>query len=453
MGKLKAFQEMVSGGGGNLKPLKKEKVKSIQQEKVVIGKVSGSLWRKEELTDRQLNHHVHVVGASGYGKTVFLSSIIKQRIQQGKGLLFIDLKGDIDTISKFSNFVAASERIEDLQIFSLTDQNLSVSYNLIEDGTPTQLRDKIMLALTWSEEFYKNQSASFLLKVLIGLCYLRDKQNYCFHLGTVLEAVNNSEFLEEISMRVPESDQRAKAALEDCYNFLNSSDNFKSLQGLRTQLESLVLSDFGELITSEADGINLFETISSGKIIFVFLDSRRYGETAKVIGRFILQDLKMVSARIDAELSKNQRQAFTVIIDEFADLAQEDFIGFLDRARSSKISIVVSHQEICDLLRISPEFAGRLMGNTSTLYAFLQKRPESAELISSMAGTKKSWKETMQSSKVLWWDLPTGNKSLREVEEFNIHPNIIKSLGVGHCVCVKKYPLAEAYIVRVANSD
>jgi hypothetical protein len=27
-----------------------------------------------------------------------------------------------------------------------------------------------------------------------------------------------------------------------------------------------------------------------------------------------------------------------------------------------------AHQEICDLQRISPEFAGRLMGNTSTLY-------------------------------------------------------------------------------------
>nr|BFD66167.1 hypothetical protein HAGR004_11890 [Bdellovibrio sp. HAGR004] len=105
------------------------------------------MWRKEELTEGQLNHHVHVVGASGYGMMVFISHIIKQRIEQGKGLLFIDLKGDIETIMKFSKFVAASDRIEDLQIFYLSDQKLSIPYNLIEDGTPTQLRDKIMLAL------------------------------------------------------------------------------------------------------------------------------------------------------------------------------------------------------------------------------------------------------------------------------------------------------------------
>lgn len=450
MEKFNSAQELVSGGGGNLRPSKTTGRKPVPGDRVVLGKVRGSLWRKEELTEGQLNHHVHIVGASGYGKTVLLSHIIKQRVQQGKGLLFIDLKGDIETIMKFSKFVADSDRIEDLQIFSLSDQRLSIPYNLIEDGTPTQLRDKIMLALNWSEEFYKNQSASFLLKVLIGLCYLRDKQDFRIHLGTVLEAANNAEFLEGLSLKVPESERRVKSALEDCFNFLNSQDNYKSLQGLRTQIESLVLSDFGDMITSDEPGINLYDTVSNGKIAFVFLDSRRYGETAKSVGRFILQDLKMVSARVDAEVPKEQRRPFTVIVDEFADLAQEDFIGFLDRARSSKMSVIVAHQEICDLLRISPEFAGRLMGNTSTLYAFLQKRPESAEMISAIAGTRKAWKETMQSSKILWLDVPTGNKSLREVEEFVIHPNVIKSLQVGRCVCVKKYPQARSYLVSVS---
>ena len=89
------------------------------------------------------------------------------------------------------------------------------------------------------------------------------------------------------------------------------------------------------------------------------------------------------------------------------------------------------------------------MGNTSTLYAFLQKRPESAELISSMAGTKKVWKETLRSQKLLYFDLPTGDKSIREVEEFVIHPNVIKGLKVGSCVVVKKYPQARAYCLNV----
>lgn len=420
-----------------------------KQDMVTLGKVSGSLWRKEELSEGQLNHHVHVVGASGYGKTVLLSHIIRQRIQQGKGLLFIDLKADMDTLLRFSQYAVEADRVEDLLIFSLTEKQPSLPYNIILDGTATQLRDRIMMSLVWSEEFYKNQSASYLLKLLIGLCWLRDNQSFAFHIGTILDCVNDPEKIQELAVLVPDCEVRVRTLLEECYSFLNSTENSKSLQGLRTQLESVVLSDFGDLVATNDPGINLFEAVTSGKIIFIFLDTRRYSETAKTIGKFILQDLKSVSARVDAEVPKDKRRHFSVIIDEFADLAQEDFISFLDRARSASMSIVVAHQEICDLQRISPEFAGRLMGNTSTLYAFLQKRPESAEMISGMAGTRKAWKETVQSQKFFGVDVATGAKSLREVEEFNIHPNTIKSLRVGKCVCIKKYPSSRAYLVKV----
>ena len=424
--------------------------KTQDQSKVVLGKVSGSLWRKEELSEGQLNHHVHVVGASGFGKTVFLSHIIKQRIDAGKGLLFIDLKGDIETLLKFSQYVAQANRTDDLQIFSITEKHLSLPYNLIEDGTATQLRDRIINSLNWSEEYYKNQAASFLLKLMIILCWLRDNKGMRFHLGTILDCITHVKKLIELGNEIPMSELKLKTHAHYLKDFLEAKDNFNSLQGLRTQLESIVLSDFGDLVAHDGAGINLFDTYTNSKIIFLFLDSRRYGDTAKTVGRFILQDLKSVSARVDAEIKKVDRKPMSVVIDEFADLAQEDFIGFLDRARSSLMSIVVSHQEICDLQRVSPEFAGRLMGNTSTLYAFLQKRPESAELIASMAGTRTAWKKTKQTERFGLFEIESGGGSQREVEEFVIHPNLIKSLRVGKCVCVKKYPTARAYLVDVS---
>lgn len=427
----------------------KSRIIRKKEDSIIMGKIENSFLRKEELTESQLNHHVHIVGASGFGKTVLLSHLVKDRIEKGKGLLFIDLKGDIDTIEKFLSYAKKSNRMGDVEIFSISEPTLSKNYNLILEGTATQLRDKIILSLVWSEEFYKNQSSSFLLKLLIGLCYLRDHRMEPLTLKTILDCTEDPEVLAKYCEKIPEENHKTKNILEQCYHFLQSNDNFKSLQGLRSQLESLVLADFGELISGSENSINLFESINSNKIVFIFLDSRRYGVTAQIIGKFILQDLKMVSSRIDAEIKKVNRKPFCVIIDEFADLAQEDFIGFLDRARSSKISIIVAHQEICDLLKISPEFAGRLMGNTATLYAFLQKRPESAELICAIAGTKKTWKETVQSQKMLYFDIPTGGKSLREVEEFCIHPNQIKMLKVGQCAVVKKYPFSQSHTAKI----
>lgn len=341
------------------------------EDRVQLGRVSGKIWLKEELSEGQLNHHVHIVGASGYGKTVLLSHIIKQRIAHGKGLMFLDLKGDLETLLRFSKYVAEAGRMNDLHVFSLTEESMSLPYNLILDGTATQLRDRIMMSLTWSEEFYKNQSASFLLRLLKLLCWLRDHQKKQFHLGTILDCSTHLKKLIEIGNEIPMTETSLKSIAQGLKEFLESKDNYNSLQGLRTQLESIVLSDFGDLVATNDGGLNLYEAVTQGKIVFIFLDTRRYSETAKTIGRFILQDLKAVSARVDAEIPKDQRQPFSVIIDEFADLAQEDFISFLDRARSASMSVVVAHQEICDLQRVSAEFAGRLMGNTSTLYAFL----------------------------------------------------------------------------------
>lgn len=414
-----------------------------------LGKVKGSLWRREELSEGQLNHHVHIVGASGYGKTVLISHIIKDRIEQGKGLLFIDLKSDMSTILKLSEYAAEANRVEEMQIFSISDLAISHRYNLLGNGTANQLRDRIMMSLNWSEEFYKNQSASFLLKLLIGLCWLRDHKSLKVHIGTVLKSASDIRYLEDLARLIPEGSSKEKMIFEEVIRFAKNSDNWSSLQGLRTQLESIVLSDFGDLVANDEPGIDLFESVRSGKINLIFLDSRRYGETAKAIGRFIIQDLKAVSARIDAEVSEPDRIPYTVIIDEFADMASEDFIGLLDRARSSKMSIVVAHQEICDLERVSKEFAGRLMGNTSTLYAFLQKRPESAELIAGIAGTTTVRESTERYSSQFFFEMATGEKSVKQVEAFNIHPNLIKSLKVGTCVCVKKYPVSRSYIVNV----
>jgi hypothetical protein len=40
-------------------------------------------------------------------------------------------------------------------------------------------------------------------------------------------------------------------------------------------------------------------------------------------------------------------------------------------------------------------------------------------------------------------------KSIKEVDEFVIHPNVIRSLNVGECVMVQKYPSSKSAVVRV----
>jgi hypothetical protein len=417
---------------------------------ILLGSEKGNPSKKVRLTEDQLNHHVHIVGASGFGKSVLLSHVIQNRIQGGSGLLFVDLKADFETIRQVVSVAKASGRLQDLYIFSCGNPEISSPYNVLASGTANQLKDRIMGALNWSEEFYKNEASSFLLKLLRGLTYVRDQKGTAFDLATVLKCAEGPRPIEALIEQLPKSETELLSQLEDLVSSLGKPEKYKALQGLRSQLEALVYSDIGPLLTANRDGIDLFEAIAKKKIVYVLLDSRTYGESARALGKLILQDLKAASARIDNEIPRNERTPFTVVVDEFSDLATEEFLGFLDRARSSKIGVVVAHQEIADLSRISPEFSHRLMNSTSTLFAFLQKVPQTSDLIASIGGTKTTTKVTEQAqSNWLFGDEKTGMKSVREVDEFIIHPNTVRSLGVGECVMVTKYPKSSSAVVKI----
>ncbi len=417
---------------------------------ILLGSVKGSPGSKVRLTEDQLNHHVHIVGASGFGKSVLLSHVIQNRIGSGSGLLFVDLKADFETIRQVVSHAKAAARMKDLYIFSCGNPEISSSYNVLSQGTANQLKDRIMGALNWSEEFYKNEASSFLLKLLRGLTYVRDQGGAAIDLATVLKCTEGPGPIEALIERLPKSELELVSQLEDLVSSLGKPEKFKALQGLRSQLEALVYSDIGHLLTASNDGIDLFEAIAKKKIVYVLLDSRTYGDSARALGKLILQDLKAASARIDNEIPRGERTPFTVVVDEFADLATEEFLGFLDRARSSKIGVVVAHQEIADLSRISPEFSHRLMNSTSTLFAFLQKVPQTSDLIASISGTKTTTKVTEQAqSNWLFGDEKTGMKSMRDVDEFIIHPNTVRSLAVGECVMVTKYPKSSSAVVKI----
>lgn len=62
------------------------------------------------------------------------------------------------------------------------------------------------------------------------------------------------------------------------------------------------------------------------------------------------------------------------------------------------------------------------------MFAFLQKRPQSAELTSGITGTRTVKKKTAQYKTKFLIPVPTGLESIRETDKFIIHPNVVKSL-------------------------
>jgi len=380
------------------------------------------------------------------------------------GMVFLDLKADQETLSQFVSRCRERGRLSDLRVFHCGRPEISCTYNVLLRGNPTEIKDKLVGAFSWENEYFKNAAQSFLLTLLKAMVHLRDRKGVVFTLGDVYQAT-----LSEAACLALEAElTRAQAPYSlqeevgELAAYLKSSENRKELHGLRTQIKLLLDAEFGELISpapasSGTAGnrarIDLYDCIQEGKIVYLLLDSQRYGESAVKLGKLILQDLKAASSRIIDEVPKESRKHCAIIVDEFADLATEPFVGFLNRARASKLGIILAHQEMSDLDAFSTTMRDQVMGNTSTTVAFLQKMPESAERLAKIAGTKTTIQRTKQLAEqdgLLWKSKQyTGVESEREVEEYVIHPNDFKKLVVGECVMIGKYPKAWTKKIKI----
>ncbi|MBK7893035.1 MAG: hypothetical protein IPJ84_19925 [Bdellovibrionales bacterium] len=105
----------------------------------------------------------------------------------------------------------------------------------VNNGSATELRDRIMGSLIWSEEYYKNQSAGFLMHLMVGLCWLRDNRILKIDIELVVRCLKDIDYIAELAKQIPSDLDRVRMRVEEAHSFLSSNDNFKSLQGLRVQ--------------------------------------------------------------------------------------------------------------------------------------------------------------------------------------------------------------------------
>ena len=118
---------------------------------------------------------------------------------------------------------------------------------------------------------------------------------------------------------------------------------------------------------------------------------------------------------------------FSCILDDFQDYIYEGFGTILNKSRSANVGVVFCHQSLGDLDKVSEAFRNVVLTNTNIKIVMRMNDPKTCDHFASTFGTKRSTKITEQISE----DEKTGNGTIREVEQFNYHPNEFKGLGLG----------------------
>lgn len=346
---------------------------------------------------------------------------MKQDIEAGRAVFFTDAKGSLGNAKVFRKMAQDAGREKDLLFFSITNPELSNTYNPFQLGNGTQLKDKIIGTIEWSEPHYKRSCELGLLILFNELI----EYKYRITLQEVYKCLNNpSESLPKF-----------------CEFY---SQNKKNIITLASEIGLLLNTPFGFLFDTVTPEINLLDVYKSKKLVYFCLDTQTYQSTAMRLGKLITQDLSTLSGIVESTFNEADKSPFCVWIDEFQAFGTQAFINVLSRSRSSKFLVSIAHQSIGDLKAVDPTFCQQVIDTTGIKIFLRLHDSESIQVFCDSLGTKKVIELTRQVH--YEGDRPKNIMgSEKVVDEYKIHPNDIRELETGQAVykCGKKWGLLQ----------
>ena len=359
--------------------------------------------------------HVHLIGATGSGKTEsVILSFLRQDTERGLGSIILDAKGDASFLEELKACVPAHR----LKTFDLGSE-LSLGYNPIEAGSPLEAAQRLFASLTWSEEYYKSKALATLQRL--------------FQIHFEMNAQNPR--LTELSAYLETPSAYAAVTFSENYPKKMAETDFMELSGLRDQIRSLCTGYLAQTLSpSTGSGINLKEA-ETGTVIYFRLQSLLSSEMVGTLGKLIINHLGYLagSAHRSAGTESQNRPFVPVYFDEFASFACPEFADLISKARSAGYALTFSHQSTGDVAEVSKGFLSQITDNSATKIIMRINDPDSAEFFARSFGTKIYQKVTQRitNAKELDTGEAAGEGSQREAHQFRASPDLFKTLPTG----------------------
>jgi hypothetical protein len=312
------------------------------------------------LSNEQRFKHVHIIGATGTGKSTLLIQMILQDLELGNGCAVLDPHGDlIDTILER----VPEKRTEDVVLFDPADTENPAGFNILEART----------------EVEKNVLASDLVAI-----FQRFATSWGDQMTTVLgHAV--SAFLESAQPGTLVELRRFLIEKEFRLAFLRSvrdpaisyfwEKEFPLLRGaplssILTRLDILLRPKLVRNVVGQSKGIDCEEIVNGKRILLVKLAQGLIGEeNAYLLGSLLISKIHQVVMGRQAE-SVDLRTPFFLYLDEFQHFVTPSMGTILGGARKFSMGLVLAHQDLRQLWSDDAKLANSVITNPGTRICF-----------------------------------------------------------------------------------
>jgi len=395
------------------------------------------LWAPTEpwlLTPEHRGRHMQIMGPTRSGKSQLLLSLCAQDMRAKRAVFMMEAKGDVGDFRQFGRLARATGRAEELRYFNPADDR-SMTFNPIR---PTPGQDAVSVANQISRAIGREPGGGGDSEYFKSVDYSRIQTMAEIFMAsgrafTLKDAFYYFEFKECRQRAYELCKDKSLIALAERQYEGRAADT----SALTAHLRPWISGQLGRLLNSYEPQIRLEDIFNKGRLAYFAIPIGHLQVLANSLGR-------MVVAGLLAEASRRQRMerkpaAASVVLDEFPEFATPVFASFIATVGSANFWTVFSHQDLGQLRKvegIDPDvFFSALYSNSSGCKVFFNlPHPADADLIARAAGTVTTLKTTEAVESGFFGDVDTGRKSLREVEEFVAHPNVLRSLPPGMAV-------------------
>lgn len=391
------------------------------------------------LSDRARTMHVHLLGQTGSGKTQsVIYPLLFQDAQRRRPLLFLDAKGSADNEAMFAAIAGATGRARDARLFSLNPRTATHTYNpvyMAAGSDPRQIAERVFstFAPDMDNVYYRDMARELWVNLVCALAST-GKQMTMLDLAA---AIADQDVM--VAGLEQASDRASVRAIQNRYAQLAAA---RKLDQTYTGLLAAVRRYDHDALNTYNPDIILEQALEDGSMIAFSLSANAYKFQARAVGLCVLQHLQHIGALRQMDRSRPATPLY-VYADEFYTFAYEGFVDAVNKLRDAGISMLLSHQSLSDLERVSPEYARAIWDNTRNKIVLYQNDDAVCSALAASMGTRKNVELTVRRSVDGFLNQASAlEASSREVDEFVLHPSQLKQLEPG-----------QAYLVQAGVGD
>ena len=310
--------------------------------------------------------HMYVLGKSGTGKSVLLSNLIVQNIQNGDGLCVVDPHGEL--VEEVLNLIPP-HRAKDVIYFNPADTDFHIGFNVLQLEDPKYkhlVASGLMGIFTkiwanaWSSrmEYILNNAILALLDTpgttLLGIPRLLvDKDYRQTIINNLKDPVVKAFWVHEYEQWRDQFRNEAIAPIQ------NKVGPFRSTSIIRN------------VVGQEKSTIDIFNIMNEGKIFLVNVSKGRIGEdNSALLGGMLITKIQL-AAMERVRIPEDERKDFYLYVDEFQNFATDSFANILSEARNYRLNLIVAHQYTAQLEnKDGSKVRDAVFGNVGTMIIF-----------------------------------------------------------------------------------